>query len=170
MATVGVSGVLASTAMVSFNNVFSLNRTNSDGFDGDLTAKELGISYLLAHASSKIIWNMIIKDPAERNELFRLEDDLKNQVEELRSRDASTSISVPRPPRKKGWTTCIARAQDLGRSSGGIATYGWGWGLSKDFQTAKNGAVQMANTSIGAVDTHHTQWRCVDHKGNIRRP
>ena len=28
-------------------------------------------------------------------------------------------------------------------------------------------AVQMANSSIGAVDNHHTQWRCINGKGRF---
>jgi hypothetical protein len=113
---------------------------------------------------------MVLDDQNEKNELLRVEDDLQNEVEKLRNRDASKSINVPRPPRKKGWYTCLARTQDLHRSTGGFPSFGWGWGLSKDFQSAKNQAVRMANLSVGAADTHHAQWRCLDPKGNILRP
>ena len=66
---------------------------------------------------------------------------------------------------KRGWYTCIARAQDLGRSTGRSPVFGWGWGMSKELQIAKRAAIRMANSSIGAVDTHHTQWRCMGPNG-----
>ncbi|WP_255528886.1 hypothetical protein [Glaciecola sp. MH2013] len=42
--------------------------------------------------------------------------------------------------------------------------------MSKSFQIAKKAAVRMANTSVAAVDTHHTQWACMPPKGPVIRP
>lgn len=98
---------------------------------------------------------------------YSIETELENIVQDLRE---GTSISVPNPPKKRGKFVCIARVQDLNRSTGNCPVIGWGWGVSSYFQTAKNDAVQRANASIGAVDTHHAQWRCIDPKGNIIRP
>lgn len=98
----------------------------------------------------------------------RIETELQGIVDKAKSN--TESISVPIPPKKSGKYTCIARIQDLNRSNGSCPVFGWGWGVSKDFQTAKNMAVQMANLTVGAVDTHHAQWRCVDPKGDILRP
>ncbi len=166
-----IGAILATTAINSGQNALSLDRTSSPGFGGMLTAKEIGISVLLQMVGpSSTLWNMALSDPNEKHEVFRVEDELQSEVERLRERDSSEGISVPVPPRKKGWFTCIARAQDLGRLAGMNPVIGWGWGLSKSFQVAKNQAVQMANLSIGAVDTHHAQWRCLDPKGQIIRP
>lgn len=100
----------------------------------------------------------------------RVEEALELQVKDLRNRADLNNIRVPLPPRKKRWNTCIARIQDLGRASGQQARHGWRWGLSRNFNTAKNDAVRMANRNIQAIDTHHAQWRCIDSNGQIRRP
>jgi RHS repeat-associated protein len=174
LASIGASltgfGILSTIAYSSGQNALSLDGAMGSEFDGVLTNKEMGILSLLIMNSNSVLWDMVFKDGGDSNSVSRVEDVLQLEVENLRNRDSEMSIAVPRPPRKKGWYTCIARAQDLGRSSGNVSLFGWGWGMSKDFQTAKNNAVQMANTSIGAIDTHHAQWRCLDPKGNIRRP
>jgi hypothetical protein len=169
LTALGVMGILA-TAAITNNNPFSLNRIESEDYDGELTNTENGILLLLMMGPNSALWKIAFSDDAEMDAVFRIEDELQNEVERLRERDPAISIAVPTPPRKRGWYTCIARAQDLSRSIGGFPRYGWGWGLSKEFQVAKNNAVQMANMSIGAVDTHHAQWRCLDPKGNILRP
>jgi hypothetical protein len=86
------------------------------------------------------------------NLLNRVADELQAQVDNASSQIGT--IIVPRPVRRNGWYTCIARTQDLNRTSGLCPVVGWGWGMSKIFQEAKNNAVQMANSSIGAVDSH----------------
>jgi len=98
----------------------------------------------------------------------RGEEALQSVVDGLRGQ--TESISVPVPPRQRGKYACIARIQDLNRSGGQCPVFGWGWGLDGTFQKAKNDAVQMANLSVGAKDTHHAQWRCISPKGDILRP
>ncbi|WP_018016108.1 choice-of-anchor A family protein [Teredinibacter turnerae] len=167
---VGIGGlaILGTIAINSYNNAMSLDRADAPGFDGTFTDRELGVIALLALGSSSPgLLRMVLGSEEEVNDYYRIEDDLQAEVNRLRE---SGSISVPRPPRKRGWFTCIARAQDLSRTVGGSPTFGWGWGLSRDFQTAKNAAVQMANSSIGAIDTHHAQWRCLAPDGTVRRP
>ncbi len=168
LATLGGVAILGSIAQANYSSsLFSLANTGSNGI---LTDKQRGILALMSMTYSNALWKLVFKDGEESNSLSRVEEALEIQVQDLRSRSATGSISVPLPPRKKRWNTCIARANDLGRVAGDRVRHGWGWGVSRDFQTAKNNAVQMANSSIGAVDTHHTQWRCIDSEGNIRRP
>ncbi len=163
----GIAGGVTLTALAVYtvNNVFSLDRTTADGFDGVLTNKERGIISLLSRAEGNSLWRLAFKDGDESNSVARVEDVLDAQVEDLRARDSSVTISVPFPVRKKRWTTCIARAQSLGRSSGNPTAFGWGWGMNPGFQEAKKAAIRMANRSVQAVDTHHTQWRCIDSSG-----
>ena len=155
---------------INMPNLFSLDKNDTSMSDKDFTDVQVGVMMLLAYGnSSPAFLRMALQDQEEVIEYQRVEEQLQNIVDELREKDPAESISVPGPPRKKGWYTCIARAQDLARTFGNL-TFGWGWGMSKEFHIAKNAAVQMANSSIGAVDTHHAQWRCRAPDGTILRP
>ena len=164
MAAIGGFAILSTLAIQNIKPL-SMDRTTKSNWDGILTDKERGIALLLMMKASFSLWQMAFSNDDERIGVLRVESELERTVQSLRDRDSSTSISVPIPPRKKGWYTCIARAQDLGRSTGGSLRFGWGWGISKDFQLAKRAAIRMANDSIGAIDTHHTQWRCMGPNG-----
>ena len=168
-AALAIGVILATSANVAYNNL-SLRRTTRSDFDGVLTDKELGLVYLAMLGSNSAIIDLVLGSEISYETSFRLEDVLEAEVEKLRERGYSQGISVPVPPGKRGWFACIARAQDLARSAGGDPRFGWGWGLSRQFLVAKNNAVKMANLSIGAVDTHHAQWRCRAPDGSIIRP
>lgn len=169
MTMTGLAGFAAiSTVAMGVTNVFNIEASSSSGLP---SATEIGLSVLLtlAHNNSALL-KMAFGDSGEANELKSVQGDLEALVDQLANRDSAISISVPTPPRKKRWCSCIARAQDLMRRAGRSAVYGWGWGLNRDLKTAKKQAVRMANLSIGAVDTHHTQWACIDSHGNVHRP
>ncbi len=73
--------------------------------------------------------------------------------------------TFPWPPKKSGKYVCICRANSLNRAEGCSPTFGYGFGIVNDPQTARNIAEDMAQANLKGGDQHHTQCKCIDPKG-----
>ena len=82
----------------------------------------------------------------------------------------SRGRGVPYPDRKKGYYTCICRANRDGRSEGNCSIddqeYAFGYGFGPTLIDAKRMAEKDAKQKLGARSTHHIQCRCRSPRGD----